>query len=167
MVTREAMMGSYRSAAGCAVLAGSVLAAAALDVPAAPAPADGAPQAKAVHVDRSGKPRKGKASYYSHRFSGKKMANGEKLDPHSNEAASKALPLGTTARVTNLENDQSAVVVVKDRGPYVPGRIIDVTPSTAEQLGMKKDGVAPVEVKPLKLPPKAEASAPEGKARQE
>lgn len=163
-------MGSYRCAAGGALLAGCLLAAAA---PAAPAPADAsapaasAPKAKPVHVDRSGKPRKGKASYYSRRFSGKKMANGEKLDPHSNDAASKALPLGTTAKVTNLETDQSAVVVVKDRGPYVSGRIIDVTPSTAEQLGMKKDGVARVEVQPLKLPPKAEASAPEGKARQE
>ena len=82
------------------------------------------------------------------------MANGEHLDPASNDAASKALPLGTTAKVTNLDNDKSAVVVVKDRGPYVPGRIIDVTPNTADKLGMKEDGVAPVAVTPLKLPPK-------------
>ena len=150
-------MGSYC----CAGLAALLLAAVAAAAPGKPAPAvDHAAKARPVHVDRSGKPRKGKASYYSRKFSGKKMANGEKLDPSSNDAASKALPLGTTAKVTNLENDQSAVVVVKDRGPYVDGRIIDVTPSTANKLGMKKDGVAKVEVQPLKLPPKPDASAP-------
>lgn len=127
---------------------------------ASPQPPPDGQRAKAAHIDRSAKIRKGKASYYSPRLSGKKMADGEHLDPHSNDAASKVLPLGTTAKVTNLETDRSAVVVVKDRGPYVPGRIIDVTPSTADQLGMKKDGVAPVEVQPLKLPPKAAASAP-------
>lgn len=103
-------------------------------------------------IDRSGKTRKGKASYYSRKFSGKPMANGEPMDPASNEAASKVLPIGTTAKVTNLDNNKSEVVVVKDRGPYVDGRIIDVTPKTADKLDMKKDGVTPVAVKPLQLP---------------
>ena len=107
---------------------------------------------KQTNLDRSGKTRKGKASYYSRQFYGKKMANGKPMNPHSNVAASKTLPLGTKARVTNVETGKSAVVVIGDRGPYVKGRLIDVTPKTAEQLDLKKDGRAPVEVKPLELP---------------
>ncbi|RFP16148.1 MULTISPECIES: septal ring lytic transglycosylase RlpA family protein [unclassified Duganella] len=111
------------------------------------------------HLDRSGKTRKGKASYYGRRFHGKKMANGEPMKPDSNAAASKTLPVGTVAKVTNLDNNKSEVVVVKDRGPYVDGRIIDVTPKTADKLDMKEEGVAPVAVTPLKLPPKTEAAS--------
>jgi rare lipoprotein A len=106
-------------------------------------------------VDRSGKQRSGKASYYGSAFAGKKMANGKPMDPRSSGAASKTLPLGTRAKVTNTETGKSAEVVIKDRGPYVPGRIIDVTPATAEKLDMKEDGVAPVVVKPIEVPPKA------------
>lgn len=117
-------------------------------------------------LDRSGKPREGEASYYRPQADGKEMANGEPLDTHSNDAASKTLPLGTKARVTNLENDKSEVVVIKDRGPYVGGRIIDVTPKTAKKLGMKKEGVAPVEVQPLALPkPGADEKPPEPEKR--
>ena len=105
------------------------------------------------HVDRSGKPREGEASYYSHQFDGKEMANGQHMDPNSNDAASKTLPLGTKAKVTNLDTGDSAVVVIKDRGPYVGGRIVDVSPKTANKLEMKKDGVVPVQVQPLSLPP--------------
>lgn len=70
-----------------------------------------------------------------------------------NNAASRTLPLGTTARVTNLDNGRSALVVIKDRGPYTSGRIVDVSPSTAEQLDMVEDGVVPVAVEPIALPP--------------
>jgi rare lipoprotein A len=84
------------------------------------------------------------------------MANGDRFDPESNAAASKTLPLGTVADVTNRETGETQRVVVEDRGPYVQGRIIDVTPRTAEELGMRDDGVAPVEVKPVgRLPNKA------------
>jgi rare lipoprotein A len=122
--------------------------------------------AQGHHIDRSGKTRKGKASYYGRRFHGKKMANGETMKPDSNAAASRTLPVGTVAKVTNLENNKSEVVVVKDRGPYVDGRIIDVTPKTADKLDMKEEGVAPVAVTPLKLPPKPDAeSAPPDKAK--
>ncbi|MCU6501472.1 septal ring lytic transglycosylase RlpA family protein [Rugamonas sp. A1-17] len=118
------------------------------------------------HLDRSGKTRKGKASYYGRRFHGRKMANGEIMKPDSNAAASKTLPVGTVAKVTNLDNNKSDVVVVKDRGPYAKGRIIDVTPRTADKLDMKEEGVAPVAVTPLKLPPRSEAaSAPLDKSR--
>jgi rare lipoprotein A len=104
-------------------------------------------------LDRSGKPRKGKASYYGKEFHGRKMADGTRMDPNSNIAASRTLPLGTKARVTNLENGKSEVVEIRDRGPYIDGRIVDVTPKIAEKLDMKKNGVANVEVMPIELPP--------------
>jgi rare lipoprotein A len=108
----------------------------------------------AKRLDRSGKTRKGKASYYGKQFHGKKMADGTPMDPQSNVAASRTLPLGTKARVTNLENGKSETVEIRDRGPYVDGRIVDVSPTVADRLGIKKQGVAPVEVKPLEVPQK-------------
>lgn len=104
-------------------------------------------------IDRSGKPQTGKASYYAKKFHGKKMADGTPMNPNSNVAASKTLPLGTTAKVTNLENGKSEVVEIRDRGPFVPGRIVDVSPKVAEKLDMKKDGIATVTVDPIELPP--------------
>jgi len=74
------------------------------------------------------------------------------MNPESNVAASKTLPLGTTAKVTNLSNGKSATVKVEDRGPYVKGRVVDVSPKVAEQLDLKHKGVAPVEVKPITVP---------------
>lgn len=94
----------------------------------------------------------GEASYYAPRFAGRRMANGERFDPGSNSAAHRTLPLGTTARVTNLENGRSQIVQVEDRGPFVRGRVIDVSPRTAQRLGMKEDGTAPVAVTPLSTP---------------
>jgi|SRR3569623_214108 len=103
-------------------------------------------------LDRSGKVRKGKASYYGPGFVGKTMADGTPMNPRANIAASRTLPLGTKARVTNLENGKSSVVEIKDRGPYVDGRIVDLSPKIAQQLGMKEQGVAPVEVAPIAVP---------------
>ncbi|SAK80906.1 RlpA-like lipoprotein [Caballeronia temeraria] len=103
-------------------------------------------------LDRSGKPRKGEASYYGRKFYKKKMADGTHMNPQSNAAASKTLPLGTKAQVTNLDNGKSEVVEIKDRGPYVKDRIVDVSPKTADKLGIRKEGTAPVEVKPIEIP---------------
>lgn len=111
-------------------------------------------------LDRSGEPRKGEASWYGGEFAGKTMADGTPMDPQSNNAASRTLPLGTTAKVTNLDNGRSAVVEIRDRGPYVDGRIVDVSPKTAQQLGFKHEGVAPVEVKPIELPRGAGSTQP-------
>lgn len=111
--------------------------------------ADTVPQA---NLDHSGKTRTGEASYYGHKFYKKKMADGTPMNPQSNAAASKTLPLGTKARVTNLENGSSEVVEIRDRGPYVANRIVDVSPKTAGQLGLKKDGTAPVVVSPVEVP---------------
>lgn len=75
------------------------------------------------------------------------------MKPQGNNAASKTLPLGTTAKVTNLETGQSAVVTIQDRGPYVKGRIVDLSPATAQKIGIEReDGVATVEVAPIAVP---------------
>jgi rare lipoprotein A len=107
---------------------------------------------------RADEPRvqRGEASYYHHRFDGRQMANGDRFDTESSAAASRTLPLGTVAEVTNRENGQTARVVIEDRGPYARGRILDVSPRVAEELGMTRDGTAPVEVRPVgRLPNQA------------
>jgi rare lipoprotein A len=104
-------------------------------------------------VDRSGKRRVGKASFYADRFGGRKMADGKIFHLHDSNAASRTLPLGTTAKVTNLETGQSAVVTIQDRGPYVDGRIVDLSPGTAQSIGLsKRKGVTKVEVTPITVP---------------
>ena len=107
---------------------------------------------KRTRPDHSGKARTGKASYYADSFAGRKMADGARMDPRSHNAASRTLPLGTRAVVTNLENGRSAVVTIRDRGPYVDDRIVDLSPRTARELDMIDDGVAPVEVAPIVVP---------------
>jgi rare lipoprotein A len=104
-------------------------------------------------LDLSGHRRLGKASFYAQKFAGRKMADGTIMQPQSDNAASKTLPLGTTAKVTNLETGKSAVVTIHDRGPYIQGRIVDLSPSTAKEIGIDhKNGVAKVEVAPIVVP---------------
>jgi rare lipoprotein A len=80
------------------------------------------------------------------------MANGRRLDPNAPVAASKTLPLGTVAKVVNTENGKEATVRVEDRGPFVDGRVVDVTPKVAKDLDIGKQGVVPVVVKPIAVP---------------
>jgi rare lipoprotein A len=104
-------------------------------------------------IDLSGRKVIGKASYYANRFAGRKMADGTRMDPQEDNAASKTLPLGTKARVTNLETGQSTTVTIQDRGPYAKGRIVDLSPSTAREIGITRhQGVATVEVAPITVP---------------
>ena len=77
------------------------------------------------------------------------MADGNHMNQQANIAASKTLPLGTTAKVINLQNGKSATVRVEDRGPFVAGRVMDVTFKVAQELDIRKHGVVPVEVKPI------------------
>ena len=97
---------------------------------------------------------RGLASFYHPTFfTGRPMANGVPFDPGSDAAASRTLPFGTVVEVTNLRNGLTRRVVIQDRGPFVEGRIIDLSPRTADELGMRHDGVVPVEVRPVgKLP---------------
>jgi rare lipoprotein A len=85
----------------------------------------------------------GVASFYTE---GAKTANGEKFDPSELTAASPNLPFGTRLRVTNVSNGRSVVVRVNDRGPFVPGRVVDVSYSAAETLGMVGRGTAKVKL---------------------
>jgi len=81
------------------------------------------------------------------------MADGKRMDPLASNAASKTLPLGTRATVTNLETGRSADVTIEDRGPYMQGRIVDLSPSTAREIGIDKhNGVAKVVVAPIAVP---------------
>jgi rare lipoprotein A len=103
--------------------------------------------------DLSGDKRTGIASFYASMFTGRVMADGTRMDPNDDNAASRTLPLGTVAKVTNLETGRSAVVTIQDRGPYVKGRIVDLSPSTAQAIGLAPaDGLARVEVAPIAVP---------------
>jgi rare lipoprotein A len=85
----------------------------------------------------------GLASFYTE---GTKTANGEKFDTHELTAAHRTLPFGTRLRVTNVNTGQSVTVRVNDRGPFVPGRVVDVSYSAAEVLGMVGGGIAKVKL---------------------
>jgi rare lipoprotein A len=106
-----------------------------------------------VKPDLSGHTRVGKASIYAKKFAGRKMADGTRMNLHGDNAASKTLPLGTIAMVTHLATGLSALVTIQDRGPYVQGRIVDLSPSTARKIGLTQDqGVAKVKVEPVAVP---------------
>ena len=144
----------------CALAVAATCAAAASDpapVPAArPGSHDARPPVRHAkpRLDRSGRQRVGKASVYAAKFNGRKMADGTLMDPRDDNAASKTLPLGTIARVTNLQTGRSAVVTIQDRGPHVPGRIVDLSPATAEKVGIDhRQGISNVTVTPIALPP--------------
>jgi rare lipoprotein A len=92
----------------------------------------------------------GKASWYSIRSNrGTKTASGQRLCDKGSTAAHKTLPMGTKVRVTNQANGKSEIVTITDRGPYIRGRIIDLTIGSAERLGFRQRGVAPVKVEVL------------------
>ena len=88
----------------------------------------------------------GEASWYGPGFHGRKTASGERFNQHALTAAHKKLPLGTVATVTNLDNGKTVEVEINDRGPYVRGRILDVSAAAAERLGMKHDGTSTVRI---------------------
>jgi rare lipoprotein A len=103
--------------------------------------------------DLSARKRLGKASYYAREFFGRPMANGAPMDPQGNNAASRTLPIGTVAKVTDVDTGKSAVVTIEDRGPYIKGRIVDLSPSTAKKIGITPHiGVAKVVVAPIAVP---------------
>ncbi|MBV9523765.1 MAG: septal ring lytic transglycosylase RlpA family protein [Alphaproteobacteria bacterium] len=88
----------------------------------------------------------GTASWYGPGFNGRRTASGTRFDRHRLTAAHRSLPLGTKARITNLENGRSVEVTVTDRGPYVDGRVIDLSEKAATLLGMKDTGLATVAI---------------------
>jgi rare lipoprotein A len=89
---------------------------------------------------------KGRASYYADSFKGRLTANGERFRQGKRTAAHKTLPFGTKVKVTNLKNGRTVKVRINDRGPFVNGRVIDLSKKAARKLGMLDDGVAEVRI---------------------
>ncbi|SHJ47457.1 rare lipoprotein A [Roseomonas rosea] len=118
--------------------------------------ASSGPRGKAHDVQR------GHASIYAYSLTGRRMADGNRFDPHADTVASRTLPLGSRARVTNLSTGRSVLVRVTDRGPHIRHRILDVSPGVASRLGMGRTGTAMVSVEPVGLVEVAEASGPKG-----
>ncbi|MGK7921455.1 MAG: septal ring lytic transglycosylase RlpA family protein [Trichodesmium sp.] len=92
----------------------------------------------------------GWASWYGPGFHGRLTASGERFNQYVMTAAHKTLPFGTKVRVTNLNNGTSVIVRINDRGPFTPGRVIDLSSAAARVLGMVQSGVAPVKVEVMK-----------------
>ena len=89
------------------------------------------------HIGQS----QGLASYY---WQGQRVASGGRFNPNALTAAHRTLPFGTKVKVTNLRNHRSVVVTINDRGPFIKGRIIDLSLAAAKVIGMTKSGVVPV-----------------------
>ncbi len=92
----------------------------------------------------------GLASYYHDKFQGRRTASGERLDQNALTAAHRSYPFGTRVRVQNLENGKTVDVRINDRGPFVTGRIIDLTRRAAKTIGMLQQGVVRVRLSVLK-----------------
>lgn len=114
-------------------------------------------------IRRGGKPTLvGAASWYGPGFHGEKTASGRIFDQSRLTAAHKSLPLGSRVKVTNLNNGNSVEVEITDRGPFVRGRIIDLSEGAAKALGMLQSGIARVRIEKLSGPahsPKREESS--------
>lgn len=99
------------------------------------------------------------SSWYGGDFNGQVTADGEIYDMYAQTAAHPSLPLGSVVRVENLRTHRSAIVRINDRGPYVPGRSLDVSYGVARELGFAHRGIARVRVELLKVPPSKTARA--------
>lgn len=100
-----------------------------------------------------GKSDVGYASWYGDQFHGKKTASGETYDMYSMTAAHRKAPFGTNVRVINLDNGRETIVKINDRGPFVRGRIIDLSKKAAEEIGMMGNGTAKVKLEFLDVKP--------------
>lgn len=94
----------------------------------------------------SGHSESGQASYYGNEFHGRKTANGERFDQAKLTAAHRTLPFGTRVKVTNTQSGKSVTVRVNDRGPFVKGRIIDLSSSAFKNIASLNAGVVPVRI---------------------
>jgi rare lipoprotein A len=108
-------------------------------------------------VDNTGRNRlypveTGIASWYGREHAGRLTANGEKFNPRRMTAAHRTLPFNTIVRVTNLKNHRQVVVRINDRGPYVKGRIIDLSRRAARKLDMLEHGIVPARVEVMEYP---------------
>jgi len=102
---------------------------------------------KLPEFGKRGYTEEGKASYYSPKLQGRKMADGSPYRRHKLTAAHRTLSLGTKVKVTNLQTSKTVRVKITDRGPFVKGRVVDLSEAAARRLGYLKAGVVPVKVK--------------------
>ncbi|MFZ7125863.1 MAG: septal ring lytic transglycosylase RlpA family protein [Desulfobacterales bacterium] len=109
--------------------------------------------------DASGFQQRGTASWYGEPFHGRRTSSGEIYDMYGLTAAHKTLPMGTMVRVRNLQNGQNLDVRINDRGPFVHGRVIDLSYGAARKLGVVGPGTAPVEIAAIAAPAQAVAAA--------
>jgi len=105
----------------------------------------------------------GMASYYGDEYNGSETASGQRYDKNELTAAHKTLPMGTKVRVTRLDNKKFVDVRINDRGPYLKGRIIDLSGKAADILGMRKDGTSEVQLDVLGKGGKVTTSVPKKK----
>lgn len=104
---------------------------------------------KQVRAEETQTTQRGIAAVYdARRFTGRRMANGVPFHPDNHVAAHRTLPLGTQADVTNLRTGQTTRVTISDRGPFTRGRILDLSPRAAREIGMN-GGLAEVELRPI------------------
>jgi rare lipoprotein A len=116
--------------------------AAEMTAPAAAPAAAPAPTAAAAAGDAMS----GKAAWYGRKFNGRKTASGQRFNAAAMTAAHPSLAFGTKVKITNTKNKRSVVVVINDRGPSTPGRIVDVTQAAAKRLGFVRSGTADVTI---------------------
>lgn len=116
---------------------------------AAPPAVAAAPKAADARTEGTGRWRTyetGTASWYGGRWHGRKTANGERYDQYSMTAAHKKLPFNTKVRVTNLSTGKSCIVRINNRGPYVRGRVIDLSVAAAKKIGSYSGGLSRVKL---------------------
>ncbi|MEZ5840650.1 MAG: septal ring lytic transglycosylase RlpA family protein [Hyphomicrobiales bacterium] len=97
----------------------------------------------------SGRESEGRASFYASKFHGRRTASGETFNMHDMTAAHRSLPFGTQVRVTDMRSCRSVVVRINDRGPFVKGRVIDLSVAAADQLGFRRHGTTSVAIERL------------------
>ena len=105
-------------------------------------------QSQPLHIARA--VFSGKASWYGPGFHGRLTANGERYNQYALTAAHRSLAFGTRVRVTNINNGRSVVVRINDRGPFIRGRVIDLSTAAASNIGMINHGVVPVRVQVIR-----------------
>jgi rare lipoprotein A len=106
---------------------------------------------KPTNFNELGYEQKGVASYYATKFHGRATANGESYDMYAQTAAHKRLQFNSLVEVTNLKNGKRTVVRINDRGPYVAGRIIDLSVTAAKDLDMMRDGISEVSIRVIRV----------------
>lgn len=110
---------------------------------------------------------KGKASYYDDKFEGRKTSSGEIFQQAKATAAHRTLAFGTKLKVTNLKNKKQAVVIINDRGPFIRGRIIDLSKSVAKELDFLGEGVTEVEIEVINKDTASSSSLKNSSIKQE